>query len=755
MGYKFNPLIYTGLDLVGSGGGGAPFFMPPVPTEADLPTPGTNGELRVVLNTDHVYVYNGSTGLWRDTGLTEAQAYGTTPNDIGYDLEVEIQGGIERNTLVLQPADATHPGGVSITDQEFSGVKTFIDGINPGNGSNSLKFLGTNAAGEIASIDSWSVDPALGMLNSYVQYAPPVDAGPQYPNIQRFELDINPLQNTADDNITLFDLNSHYDRNNNGFDHTGYYRALTVTAGHEGTGELGEQKGVSLNLYSNNGGNTQDYAGIDLYMNTTNGSTFDSGYGIRNNFNGVGGGSSGSFDSYTATVTGDFNSYINLSNIYWDGTTSQNVNGSTITASSTSTGSFITPYNANIDGTYGGLTLFNGSFNGTISGGGYGAGLNIFTQNTVTAEGFTGVNVSLRGTFVQSIAGVAVNTDTAVVGTGQRAYTYTGNGGGVNINSLFTPQSGMFFEQGNVMTSFMTVNSGSPLTGTDVINQNLSSLIFAQDDINIGPLGLGVVGVGFVGQVAIASTKTVDKVSMSLGGAGVPVQATGGAVVDLSIYDAVGILSQGGTITATNLYGFRVGDNFTGGMATNAWGIYVEDAAIGNYFAGIIETDTAIQINDPGVGNNSVTIQSPTLGSSYTLTLPPDDGAPGQFLQTDGSGVLSWIAAGSTGDITETDFSGTQSVAVPADVTGFFFGATVKSFDAQVNVTVNATSSLYEHFKLTGVNKGGTWVLYAQSFGDDTDVDFFINAGQIQYTSSTYSGFSALNIDFRALTLNT
>lgn len=50
----------------------------------------------------------------------------------------------------------------------------------------------------------------------------------------------------------------------------------------------------------------------------------------------------------------------------------------------------------------------------------------------------------------------------------------------------------------------------------------------------------------------------------------------------------------------------------------------------------------SIKIEDPGVGTNKVTIQSPTLAGDYTLTLPEDDGDSGQVLSTDGSGTLSW-----------------------------------------------------------------------------------------------------------------
>ena len=42
---------------------------------------------------------------------------------------------------------------------------------------------------------------------------------------------------------------------------------------------------------------------------------------------------------------------------------------------------------------------------------------------------------------------------------------------------------------------------------------------------------------------------------------------------------------------------------------------------------------------------SSVTMQAPTaLASSYSLTLPPDDGVALQFLQTDGSGVTTWAS---------------------------------------------------------------------------------------------------------------
>lgn len=61
--------------------------------------------------------------------------------------------------------------------------------------------------------------------------------------------------------------------------------------------------------------------------------------------------------------------------------------------------------------------------------------------------------------------------------------------------------------------------------------------------------------------------------------------------------------------------------------------------------SGAVQSNTSLILQDPGAGTDTVTIQAPTLAGSYTLTLPVDDGAPSELLSTNGSGVLSWVAA--------------------------------------------------------------------------------------------------------------
>ena len=78
------------------------------------------------------------------------------------------------------------------------------------------------------------------------------------------------------------------------------------------------------------------------------------------------------------------------------------------------------------------------------------------------------------------------------------------------------------------------------------------------------------------------------------------------------------------------------------------------------------------QVKDIIVSNNTtgydVTLTtSGTQAADYSLTLPPDDGSPGQVLSTDGTGVLSWVSAASTAssvkmDTTTVNFGDTSPI---------------------------------------------------------------------------------------------
>ena len=58
----------------------------------------------------------------------------------------------------------------------------------------------------------------------------------------------------------------------------------------------------------------------------------------------------------------------------------------------------------------------------------------------------------------------------------------------------------------------------------------------------------------------------------------------------------------------------------------------------------------SLKFEERGSGTDTVSIQAPSyIGTSYTLTLPQDDGDPDQVLKTNGSGILDWVDQSSGG----------------------------------------------------------------------------------------------------------
>ena len=160
---------------------------------------------------------------------------------------------------------------------------------------------------------------------------------------------------------------------------------------------------------------------------------------------------------------------------------------------------------------------------------------------------------------------------------------------------------------------------------------------------------------------------------------------------------------------------------------------------VGNGGTGINSTPTNGQI-PIGNGTNYVAAAI-TAGTGITVT--------------NGSGSITLSATNSSStDIPDTNFNLSNNQATPANVTAFSFStSTVRAFNALVSVSVSASSSLFEVFTLQGIYNGSSWSLAQTSNGDASLVTFTItNAGQIQYVSGNYSGFSSGKIHFRAIT---
>jgi hypothetical protein len=154
-----------------------------------------------------------------------------------------------------------------------------------------------------------------------------------------------------------------------------------------------------------------------------------------------------------------------------------------------------------------------------------------------------------------------------------------------------------------------------------------------------------------------------------------------------------------------------------------------------------------------------VKTQMSITSDSSGIKLQGDSATPGntKYYGTNGAGTKGFYdipAVGSAGDIQETSFSMANNQASPANVTGLSFNsAVVRSFDALVSVEIDASSDLYEMFKLQGIQRGSDFQMSVEGTGDDSGVSFDITSGgQVTYTSTNVAGFSSGTIKFRAFT---
>ena len=82
------------------------------------------------------------------------------------------------------------------------------------------------------------------------------------------------------------------------------------------------------------------------------------------------------------------------------------------------------------------------------------------------------------------------------------------------------------------------------------------------------------------------------------------------------------------------------------------------DAQITASQVNVSGNDLVLNSDAAGSGADwSITLRRPSSGmtASYVLELPVDDGSASQVLQTNGSGVLSWVSAGTTAQCLTVD----------------------------------------------------------------------------------------------------
>jgi hypothetical protein len=140
---------------------------------------------------------------------------------------------------------------------------------------------------------------------------------------------------------------------------------------------------------------------------------------------------------------------------------------------------------------------------------------------------------------------------------------------------------------------------------------------------------------------------------------------------------------------------------------------------------------TYLVVKDPG-GPENIIIGAPTLGASYSLTLPNTDGTNGYVLTTDGSGILSWEAPG-TGNINWWTQQGSKIVGTGGSGTQRQGGSLSLSSDGNTLAVGGYSNSS---------NTGATWI-FTRSAGLWTQQDKLVGTtsatGQLQGYSVSLS----------------
>lgn len=105
------------------------------------------------------------------------------------------------------------------------------------------------------------------------------------------------------------------------------------------------------------------------------------------------------------------------------------------------------------------------------------------------------------------------------------------------------------------------------------------------------------------------------------------------------------------------------------------------------------------------------------------------------------------------GDIYVTSFALANNQVAAANITGLLFDSSVRSFESQISVFIDADTNLYEEFSIKALNIDTDWVMSVTSLGDDSNIILDIDSsGQVTYTSSSYTGFVSGTMKFRAMT---
>jgi hypothetical protein len=148
-------------------------------------------------------------------------------------------------------------------------------------------------------------------------------------------------------------------------------------------------------------------------------------------------------------------------------------------------------------------------------------------------------------------------------------------------------------------------------------------------------------------------------------------------------------------------------------------------------------------------GGQYVALQAPaTIASSYTLTMPTDDGNSNQVLTTDGSGVLTWTTPGvvnSVSVVSSNGFAGTSSGGATPALT---LSTTITGVLKGNGTAISAASAGTDYAPATS----GTSILYGNGSGGFSSVT--VGTG-LSFVAGTLSNSSLMTYPAAGIAVST
>jgi len=194
---------------------------------------------------------------------------------------------------------------------------------------------------------------------------------------------------------------------------------------------------------------------------------------------------------------------------------------------------------------------------------------------------------------------------------------------------------------GDVHTQYLPVDGTRAMTGDLDLGNNDINNGNTINSINNSTGTLTLLENAGVGPDTIGITAPVLAASYTL-----VLPVDDGALGDVLTTDGTGVLSWATSTVADHnaLLNLTVGDAHTQYFRTDGTRMMAGDILVNQ---NNITNALSISLFD---STFTITLQPPVLGASYTLTLPVDDGNAGEFLITDGTGILSWFDLSGAGD---------------------------------------------------------------------------------------------------------